>query len=75
MTIDSMSPATVPDAGRITLTGEIRKIVNMDLRIKECQRIGIKKIFCPRDVDKIDGIEVVSLRNLKELYKKMGKDD
>ena len=58
--------------GEVGLTGEIRKIVNMDLRIKECQRIGIKKIFCPRDVDNIDGIEVVTLRNLKELYKKIG---
>ncbi len=36
--------------GEIGLTGEIRKIVNMDLRIKECQRIGIKHVFCPADI-------------------------
>ncbi len=61
--------------GEVGLTGEIRKIVNMDLRIKECQRIGIKKIFCPRDVDKMDGIEIVSLRNMKELFQMIGKKD
>lgn len=54
--------------GEVGLTGEIRKIVNMDLRIKECQRIGIKKIFCPRDVDKTDGLEIVTLRNIRELF-------
>lgn len=58
--------------GEVGLTGEIRKIVNMDLRIKECQRIGIKKIFCPRDVDKTDGIEIVTLRNLRELFQITG---
>ncbi len=58
--------------GEIGLTGEIRKIVNMDLRIKECQRIGIKRVFCPRDVERTDGMEIVTVRNLKELYKRIG---
>lgn len=61
--------------GEIGLTGEIRKIVNMDLRIKECQRIGIKKVFCPRDVEHSDGMEIVSVRNLKELFHMIGKKD
>lgn len=58
--------------GEVGLTGEIRKVVNMDLRIKECQRIGIKRIFCPRGVEHSDGIEIVTVRNLKELYKRIG---
>lgn len=58
--------------GEIGLTGEIRKIVNMDLRIKECQRIGIKRVFCPRDVERTDGMEIITVRNLKELYKRIG---
>ena len=58
--------------GEVGLTGEIRKTVSMDLRIKECQRIGIKRIFCPADGASSDGIEIVSIGNLKELNKKIG---
>lgn len=61
--------------GEVGLTGEIRKTVNMDLRIKECQRIGIKKVFCPADGVRSDGIEIVSVGNLKELNKKIGKKE
>ncbi|HVN95302.1 MAG TPA: DNA repair protein RadA [Syntrophorhabdaceae bacterium] len=54
--------------GEVGLTGEVRKIVYMDVRIKECLRLGVKKIFCPKGVEPIDGTDVVPLRNLKELY-------
>jgi len=40
----------------------------MDQRIKECTRLGIQKIFCPKGVEGTDGIEVVPLRNLREFY-------
>jgi len=46
----------------------------MDLRIRECQRIGIKRIFCPADGAHSEGIEIVTIGNLKELNKKIGKD-
>ncbi|MEN6616206.1 MAG: AAA family ATPase, partial [Syntrophorhabdus sp.] len=56
--------------GEIGLTGETRKIVNMDLRIKECQRIGIKRLFCPSDGTHYSGdIEICTIRNVKDLYK------
>ena len=59
--------------GEIGLTGELRKIVNMDLRIKECQRIGIRRIFCPADgTHDTSNIEIVTIRNIKELYKRIG---
>jgi len=58
--------------GEVGLTGEIRKTVNMDLRIKECQRIGINRIFCPGEVRHSDGIEIVTVRNVRELGKKIG---
>ncbi len=61
--------------GEIGLTGEIRKIVHMDLRIKECQRIGIKRIFCPADINHKDGMELVSIRNIKDLYKTIGDNN
>ncbi len=57
--------------GEIGLTGEIRKVVYMDQRIKECARLGIRKIFCPKGVEGIDGIEVIPLRNLREFYERI----
>ncbi|HOP85998.1 MAG TPA: DNA repair protein RadA [Syntrophorhabdaceae bacterium] len=54
--------------GEIGLTGEIRKIVNMDLRIKECVRLGIKRVLCPKGVENIPEIELVPLKNVKSLF-------
>jgi DNA repair protein RadA/Sms len=57
--------------GEIGLTGEIRKIVHMDMRMKECERLGIKKIFCPKGVERTEGIEVIPLKNVRELYERI----
>ena len=57
--------------GEVGLTGEIRKVVTMDIRLKECERLGIKKIFCPKGVEKTGSIEIVPLKNIKELYAKI----
>ncbi len=57
--------------GEVGLTGEIRKVVTMDIRLKECERFGIKKIFCPKGVEKSGSIEIVPLKNIKELYAKI----
>ncbi len=54
--------------GEIGLTGEIRKIVNMDLRLKECGRLGIKRVFCPKGIDDIHDVDIISLKNVKALY-------
>lgn len=54
--------------GEIGLTGEVRKIVNMDIRIKECQRLGIKRIFCPSGVEKIEGLQIISIKSVRDLY-------
>jgi len=54
--------------GEIGLTGEIRKIVNMDIRLKECVRLGIKRVFCPRGIEEVEGIDVIPLKNVKALY-------
>jgi DNA repair protein RadA/Sms len=54
--------------GEIGLTGEIRKVMSMDIRLKECERLGIKKVFCPNGVEKVGGIEIVPVKNVKELY-------
>jgi DNA repair protein RadA/Sms len=57
--------------GEVGLTGEIRRVAGIDLRIKECERLGITKVFCPRGVEPINGMEILSLRNLGDLYDHM----
>jgi DNA repair protein RadA/Sms len=54
--------------GEIGLTGEIRRTVNAEMRLKECERLGIKRIFCPRGVEGVADMEMVPLRNVRELY-------
>lgn len=57
--------------GEVGLTGEIRKVVSMDMRLKECERLGIKRVFCPRGVERVGRIEIVPLKNVRELYEKI----
>jgi DNA repair protein RadA/Sms len=54
--------------GEIGLTGEVRKVVSMDARLKECERLGVQRVFCPKGVEPVTGIEVVPLRNIRELF-------
>ena len=54
--------------GEMGLTGEVRKIVNMEARLKECERLGIKRVFCPRGVEKMKGLETVALKTIRDLY-------
>ncbi len=54
--------------GEVGLTGEIRRVVNMDMRLKECERLGIKRVFCPRGAEGAKDIEIIPLKNVRELY-------
>ncbi len=54
--------------GEIGLTGEIRKTVNMDIRLRECERLGITRVFCPRGAERVAGMEVIPVKNVRELF-------
>lgn len=54
--------------GEIGLTGEVRRIVHSEMRLKECERLGIKKVLCPRGVDGTGGMEIIPIKNVRELY-------
>ena len=41
--------------GEVGLTGEVRRVVNMDMRLRECERLHIKKIFCPAGTEETAG--------------------
>jgi len=59
--------------GEIGLTGEVRKVMHMDLRLKECKRLGINRIFCPKGVEGVPGMEIIPLKNVRELYEYIQK--
>ena len=54
--------------GEVGLTGEIRRVVSMEMRLRECERLHIKKVFCPLGTERLPGIEVVPVRHVTELY-------
>jgi DNA repair protein RadA/Sms len=59
--------------GEIGLTGEVRRVVNMDMRIRECERLKVDKIFCPIGVDDITGVEMVHIRHVRQLQEHLGR--
>jgi DNA repair protein RadA/Sms len=54
--------------GEVGLTGEVRRVVNMDMRLRECERLHIKKVFCPAGTENSSAIDVIPVRHVKELY-------
>lgn len=54
--------------GEVGLTGEVRRVVNMEGRLKECARLGIKRVFVPRGIEDSGGCEVQQIRTIKDLY-------
>jgi len=57
--------------GEVGLTGEVRGISQMDVRIKEAARMGFTRCILPRtqgrDESTIKGIKQLRIANLKEL--------
>ncbi len=54
--------------GEVGLTGEVRRVVSMEMRLKECERLHIKKAFCPVGTEGPAGVEVVGIRHVKDLF-------
>ena len=54
--------------GEVGLTGEVRRVVSMELRLRECERLHIRKAFCPSGTESLPGIEVIQVRHIKDLY-------
>jgi DNA repair protein RadA/Sms len=53
--------------GEVGLTGEVRRVASMDMRLRECERLHIGKVFCPAATEGLPGIEVVPVRHLRDL--------
>jgi DNA repair protein RadA/Sms len=54
--------------GEVGLTGEVRRVVAAEMRLRECERLHIKKVFCPPAGERPPGIEVVPVKHVRELY-------
>lgn len=54
--------------GEVGLTGEVRRVVSMEMRLRECERLHIKRVYCPGGAEGLPGIEVVRIRHVRELY-------
>lgn len=54
-------------AGELGLSGEVRNISNIDARISEATKFGMKKFFVPNLVEKNENIELINIKNIINL--------
>lgn len=63
--------------GEIGLTGEIRRVSNIESRVKEVQKLGFTKVYLPKNNlgnwEPPKGIEVVAVSTLDETLRKVFK--
>lgn len=65
-------PADTIVFGEVGLSGEVRRVPNMESRLSEAQKLGFEKIICPRmpKGQKIPaGTNIIEIRNIQELAK------
>ena len=64
-------PADTVIFGEVGLSGEVRKVPQMDRRIAEAEKLGFKKVVCPRIGGNIEDhlVEVVEVKNILDLLK------
>lgn len=65
-------PSTIAFMGEVGLSGEIKKIANIDKRVSEISRLGFDSCVIPSDSEKniskkFKGLKIISIRNIKEL--------
>ena len=66
---DKPLPESIAILGEVGLTGEIRPVSNMELRVKEAQRLGMDWVLVPKlaKIRARDGIRVKSLGHISQL--------
>ncbi len=65
-------PADTIIFGEVGLSGEVRRVPNIDNRLSECAKLGFKKVICPRvpKGQKIpNDLKVIEVRSVVELAK------
>ncbi len=67
---DCPIPLKVAFSGEVSLTGEIRPVNNIDIRINEVQKLGFERIYCSKNVSS-EWNGVRQLHNIAELVYQM----
>ncbi|MEZ0323148.1 MAG: DNA repair protein RadA [Hydrogenothermaceae bacterium] len=60
-------PSDTAFFGEVGLTGEVRGVYFSDLRIKECKKMGLKRVFASVKVLNQDDIKVENIKNLSQI--------
>lgn len=59
--------------GEVGLSGEIRSVSNLNMRLSEIARLGFKRCVIPAhikdDIKKPEGLEIISVKNIREAIK------
>lgn len=59
--------------GEVGLSGEIRSVNSLNIRLSEIARLGFKRCVIPAhikdDIKKPDGLEIISVKNIREAIK------
>ena len=67
-------PADVCMAGEVGLSGEIRPVIRMEQRVREAQKLGMKRMLVPKGslkgIDISDGdMEIVEVAKVEEAFR------
>jgi len=69
--VSAMSERPVPSEavvlGEIALSGEIRPVAHVGLRLKESIKLGFETAWAPKGVTRGEGLKLAEFANLREL--------
>ena len=72
---DVSIPRNTAFVGEVGLSGEIRTVTRIEQRVFECQKLGFKRIFVPKDnlkgIKKNFEIEIVEVAKVEECFRKL----
>lgn len=61
--------------GEVSLTGDIKKISDVERRIRELDRLGFSKVYIPKNNlkqdMKLDNIQIIEVKHVRELIKEL----
>jgi DNA repair protein RadA/Sms len=72
--VSSIKDSVIKDTvviGELGLSGEVRYVPNLEKRIKEAEKLGFKRIICPKNkiTGKAGKIEIIQVKTLAEALK------
>lgn len=79
--ISSIKDVPVPDdiavMGELGLAGELRAVNNAVMRVKECARLGFKRVMVPElnkeELNGIDGIQIIKVKSIFDAIAVLGE--